>query len=188
MINWGIIGLGRMANRFASAMGEVKNSKLLGIASNNSGRLKDFGEQYNIENNFKFNNYDEILSCNEINSIYISTLNNTHADIVIKAAKAKKNILCEKPVTTNYLDTIKVFEEFNKSDVFFLEAIAYRTHPQTSFVIDKIIKGEKNGYEARVLQHEIDHLSGKVFVDYLSSLKRNMIIKRVQKLQKKGEI
>ena len=51
-----------------------------------------------------------------------------------------------------------------------------------------IIKAEKNGYEARILQHEIDHLSGKLFVDYLSSLKRNMIIKRVQKLQKMGEI
>ena len=49
---------------------------------------------------------------------------------------------------------------------------------------NKIIEEEKNGYEARVLQHEIDHLSGKLFVDYLSSLKRNMIIKRVQKLIK----
>ena len=39
-----------------------------------------------------------------------------------------------------------------------------------------------------ILQHEIDHLSGKLFVDYLSSLKRNMIIKRVQKLKKMGEI
>ena len=49
---------------------------------------------------------------------------------------------------------------------------------------NKIIKRKKNGYEARVLQHEIDHLSGKLFVDYLSSQKRNMIIKRVQKLKK----
>ena len=37
--------------------------------------------------------------------------------------------------------------------------------------------------EARILQHEIDHLSGKLFVDYLSSLKRNMLIKKVKKLQ-----
>ena len=53
---------------------------------------------------------------------------------------------------------------------------------------NQIIEEEKYGYEARVLQHEIDHLSGKLFVDYLSSLKRNMIIERVLKLQKKGEI
>ena len=50
------------------------------------------------------------------------------------------------------------------------------------------IQAEKDGYEARILQHEIDHLSGKLFVDYLSSLKRNMLIKRVKKLKKMGEI
>ena len=48
---------------------------------------------------------------------------------------------------------------------------------------EKIIKKEIDGFEARILQHEIDHLSGKLFVDYLSSLKRNMLIKRVKKLQ-----
>ena len=48
---------------------------------------------------------------------------------------------------------------------------------------EKNIKKEIDGYEARILQHEIDHLSGKLFVDYLSSLKRNIIIKKVKKLQ-----
>ena len=52
---------------------------------------------------------------------------------------------------------------------------------------EKIIE-KKNGFEARILQHEIDHLHGKLFVDYLSSLKRNILIKRVKKLQKMGEI
>mgnify|MGYP001319566075 CR=1 FL=1 len=49
---------------------------------------------------------------------------------------------------------------------------------------EKIIKKEVEGYEARILQHEIDHLSGKLFVDYLSSLKRNILVKKVKKLNK----
>jgi len=49
---------------------------------------------------------------------------------------------------------------------------------------EKLIKREIDGYEARILQHEIDHLSGKLFVDYLSSLKKNILIKKVKKLQK----
>ena len=49
---------------------------------------------------------------------------------------------------------------------------------------NKPIKKEVNGMESRILQHEIDHLSGKLFVDYLSSLKRNIMIKKVQKLLK----
>tara|TARA_Y100001970_G_scaffold54798_1_gene69483 strand:- start:1999 stop:2517 length:519 start_codon:yes stop_codon:yes gene_type:complete len=46
-----------------------------------------------------------------------------------------------------------------------------------------LIKKQVAGYEARILQHEIDHLSGKLFVDYLSSLKRNILIKKVKKFK-----
>ena len=52
MINWGIIGLGSMANRFASSISEVKNTKLLGIASTSFLRLKRFGDKYNIEKKY----------------------------------------------------------------------------------------------------------------------------------------
>ena len=46
---------------------------------------------------------------------------------------------------------------------------------------NKIIKKEVDGIESRILQHEIDHLSGKLFIDYISPLKRNIIIKKVKK-------
>ena len=49
---------------------------------------------------------------------------------------------------------------------------------------NKQITKEVTGVESRILQHEIDHLSGKLFVDYLSSLKRNIMIKKVQKFLK----
>ena len=53
---------------------------------------------------------------------------------------------------------------------------------------NKVVEEKKEGLEARILQHEIDHLYGKLFVDYLSSLKRNILIKKVNKLKKMGEI
>ena len=53
---------------------------------------------------------------------------------------------------------------------------------------NKVVEEKKEGLEARILQHEIDHLYGKLFVDYLSSLKRNILIKKVKKLKKMGEI
>tara|TARA_B100000575_G_scaffold288908_1_gene289744 strand:+ start:1421 stop:1939 length:519 start_codon:yes stop_codon:yes gene_type:complete len=49
---------------------------------------------------------------------------------------------------------------------------------------NEIIKKNLTGIESRILQHEIDHLSGKLFFDYLSSLKRNIMIKKVQKYLK----
>jgi peptide deformylase len=45
---------------------------------------------------------------------------------------------------------------------------------------------ETDGLLAVVLQHEIDHLNGVLFVDYLSSLKRNMMLRKVRKLKKPG--
>ena len=53
---------------------------------------------------------------------------------------------------------------------------------------NKVVEEKKEGLEARILQHEIDHLYGKLFVDYLSSLKRSILIKKVKKLKKMGEI
>ena len=43
---------------------------------------------------------------------------------------------------------------------------------------------EMDGLDATCVQHEIDHLNGVVFIDYLSKLKRNMIIKKVAKVTK----
>jgi len=47
---------------------------------------------------------------------------------------------------------------------------------------------EADGLLSHCVQHEIDHLNGVLFIDYLSSLKRNMMVKRVQKMKKQGVI
>ena len=58
-----------------------------------------------------------------------------------------------------------------------------------SFLNEKneIIKEKKNGFEARVLQHEIDHLEGKLFIDYLSKTKKDMILRKIKKQKKEKE-
>ena len=47
---------------------------------------------------------------------------------------------------------------------------------------------EAEGLVSHCVQHEIDHLNGTLFIDYLSSLKRNMILKKVEKLKKQNLI
>tara|TARA_B100001287_G_C22669388_1_gene524540 strand:- start:37 stop:552 length:516 start_codon:yes stop_codon:yes gene_type:complete len=49
---------------------------------------------------------------------------------------------------------------------------------------NKFITKEAEGVESRILQHEIDHLYGKLFIDYLSNLKKNIIIRKVKKYLK----
>ena len=45
---------------------------------------------------------------------------------------------------------------------------------------------EASGLLSHCVQHEIDHLNGVLFTDYLTSLKRNMMLKKVDKLKKQG--
>ena len=40
---------------------------------------------------------------------------------------------------------------------------------------------------ARALQHEVDHLNGVLFINHLSTLKRDLIRRKIKKLQKAGE-
>lgn len=50
----------------------------------------------------------------------------------------------------------------------------------------KTFSAQADGLMAVCIQHELDHLDGKVFVDYLSPLKRNMLLKRLQKQRKQA--
>ena len=89
MINWGILGLGRMGLTFANAIEETNNSKLVSIASKSGKKFK----------NFKNQSYEKLIQDKNIDAIYISTLNNTHVDLIKEIIKEKKKILCEKPVS-----------------------------------------------------------------------------------------
>lgn len=60
------------------------------------------------------------------------------------------------------------------------EHVRVRTHKLDG----TISEFEARGLEAVCIQHEMDHLEGKLFVDYLSSLKRNRIRNKLVKLQK----
>ena len=142
MINWGIIGLGNMANKFASAITEVENSKLISIASKSRSKLDLFAKNFKIEKENKFNNYADLIKSKKINAIYISTLNNTHIELILDCAKNDKKILCEKPIGLNLEQANIALAAIKKHNTTFYEAIAYRTHPQTKKLLELIDNDE----------------------------------------------
>ena len=130
MIKWGILGLGKMAEKFAEAIQEVENAKLVSIGSLSKHKAQLFGKKFNINEELRFNTYEELINCKDVDAVYIATLNNTHANLIIKSAVAGKNILCEKPMAITNKEANLVFKVLKSTNVFFLEAIAYRSHPQ----------------------------------------------------------
>ena len=71
-INWGIIGLGNIANTFANAFEYVENSQLLGISSKSLKNIKLFKERYKISDKYCFQNYEDLINRDEIDIIYIA--------------------------------------------------------------------------------------------------------------------
>ncbi len=148
-MNWGIIGLGNMAKKFAIAIKELRESTLIGASSKSFFRLIKFGLKNNIKFKYLFNNYEKILSCKEIQNIYIGTLNNSHFKIIDSCIKAGKNILCEKPFVVSDEEAEIIKDKLKNSNIFFLEAIAYRSHPQTQN-IKKLINDNQIGKVIRI--------------------------------------
>lgn len=143
-MNWGIIGMGYMAKKFANSFSNLNNTKLISIASKSLFKLKKYGDKFRISKQYRFNDYEKILLCDKIDNIYISTINNSHFEIINKAINFKKNILCEKPMVMNYDDAKEIINKLRKNNVFFMESIPYILHPLTDFLI-KLIKEKTVG-------------------------------------------
>ena len=143
-MNWGIIGLGKMGNQFAKSILDTNNSKLIAVSSKSKKKLDTFSNEFNINKKNLFLSYDDLISNKDVQAVYISTLNNTHLDLIHKAALKNKKILCEKPISMNLEETIKAREIIKKYKVKFFEAIAYRSHPQTKTIFE-LIKSNQFG-------------------------------------------
>ncbi len=139
-IKWGIIGPGSIANNFAEALQLSYSGKLIAIASKNSVRLEQFGDKFQIGENFRFNNYEDLLDNEDIDAVYIATPHVFHADLSIKAAGKGKHILCEKPGAVNFRQTLKVIEKVQETGVFYKEGFMYRCHPQIPKLLSIIKK------------------------------------------------
>ena len=142
MIKWGVIGTGHMANIFAESIQETDNAKLMAVSSRTKKSLEIFGDRFNIKENLRFISNEEICKSEDIDAIYISTLNNTHFDLIKLCAINKKNILCEKPFCLNLNEAKELQKIIIINKVMFFEAIAYLSHPQTSSILDLVNNDE----------------------------------------------
>ena len=85
IINWGIIGLGNIALQFAKAFKDSTNSKLKGISSTNLEKIKVFQKKFEINKEYCFNNYQDILNSNNIDIVYIALPNSMHKEWILKS-------------------------------------------------------------------------------------------------------
>ena len=147
-LSWGIIGTGNIARTFAKGLKGSKTGKLLGIASRSLTTAHSFGEEFDVP--VQYGNYEDLLANKDIQAVYIALPHPLHSEWAIRIANAGKHILCEKPLTMTYFETLETIEAARRNDVFLMEAYMYRCHPQTTRLVDLI--REKIIGDVRVIQ------------------------------------
>ena len=120
MTNWGIIGPGKIAHAFAKGLSVIENAQLKAVASTNLERAQSIAKEFDISQ--AYGNYDEMLSCEDNDVVYISTINTLHEDCIMKAFSYGKPVLCEKPLGTDPGMDEFLFAEAKKANLFLMEA------------------------------------------------------------------
>ena len=100
IVNLGVLGAGLFANStLLPILKNNKNFELIGIASSGGLHAQHSGKKIGFQ--YATSSEDEIINDPKINSIAILTRHDTHADLVVKALKAGKNVFVEKPLAIN---------------------------------------------------------------------------------------
>src|ERR1700730_4630262 len=97
MVHWGVVGLGRIADtEIAPAIAASPHGILHGVVSRDQGRADSFAERHHAVR--ALTDLGELLGDPDVDAVYIATPNALHADQVVAAAQAGKEVLCDKPL------------------------------------------------------------------------------------------
>ena len=126
-MNLGIVGAGMIVKDFLSFTHELPEIKLEAIVARNIENLKNLQNTYNIKQ--IYTDLDECLSSPSIDTIYVAVPNNLHYSVAKKALEAGKNVICEKPFTLDYHETVELFELAESKNLILIEAITNQYLP-----------------------------------------------------------
>lgn len=155
-LRWGILGTGSIARRFARALAESQTGRLAAAGSRTEEAVGKFLKEF--PGITAHASYEALLADENVDVIYICTPHPMHAQWAIKAAEAGKHILCEKPLTLNYAEAVRVIDAARAAGVFLMEAFMYRCHPQTARLVELIREGRIG--EVRLIQATFSFLAG----------------------------
>ncbi|MEY3896673.1 MAG: hypothetical protein RLZZ214_2193 [Verrucomicrobiota bacterium] len=124
-----LLGLGNYAtNNLAPAIKNARNARLAGIVTGSPEKIPTWREQYSIPegNVYDYTDFDQIVNNKDIDIVYVVTPTGLHPEFAIRALKAGKHVICEKPMAPTVEDCTRMIEaaQENKRTL----QIGYRLH------------------------------------------------------------
>jgi predicted dehydrogenase len=120
IINWAILGAGRIAHTFAKDFPLVHYANLLAVGSRDPGKALSFSMQYSIPRALS---YEELYVAEDIQAVYIATPHNFHFEQAKNCILNGKSVLCEKPITINDRQFSILSSLAREKRVFLMEAL-----------------------------------------------------------------
>ncbi|TDU39841.1 putative dehydrogenase [Gelidibacter sediminis] len=141
-IRWGIIGLGKIANKFAKDIQTINNCQLYAVASRHQEKATSFAKQYNATK--AYDSYETLAADPNVDAIYIATPHSYHKAHAIMCMTHNKAVLCEKPLALNLPDVEAMIAAAKANNVLFMEALWTYFLPHYQFVLNEL-KSDKYG-------------------------------------------
>ena len=141
-IRWGVLSTAKIGTeKVIPAMQLGKYCKFTSIASRQLEKAQAAARRLGIEK--AYGSYEELLADCDVDAVYLPLPNHLHVPWAIKALKAGKHVLCEKPIGLNAAEAqelLEVSRKFPRLKV--MEAFMYRHHPQWQWVKKRISEGK----------------------------------------------
>ncbi len=126
-LRWGVAGCGNITeNSFVPTINQLKKSSLTAVYSRNAERARFIASKTVAAT--PYNNFDKFLA-HDFDAVYIASENDLHYEQVIKAAKAGKHILCEKPLALNSQQAEEMIKVCKENNVLLAVNYVFRFHP-----------------------------------------------------------
>ena len=126
-VKWGIAGLGNIAKKFAADLIKNSESDLVAVASSNFNRAMKFKSSYGAKRAYK--SYSQLFEDEDVEVVYIASLNNHHKKMTFDALNSRKAVLCEKPLGLNTTEIKQMIAKAKNKNCFLMEGLWSRFNP-----------------------------------------------------------
>jgi predicted dehydrogenase len=138
-IRFGILGPGKIANRFASSFEHAQGGKVYAVASRDEVKANDFAKTYSIEK--VYTSYEDLINDPNVDVIYIATPHPFHYEQTLLCLRNGKPVICEKPLALNYRQANEMIQAARTENVFLMEAMWSRFFPATKKALELMQSG-----------------------------------------------
>jgi predicted dehydrogenase len=140
LVRWGILGTGKIARAFATALQGTPGAVLAGVGSRNLDNAQAFAREFGDPP--AYGSYEALCAAADIDLVYIGTPHSQHAPNALLALGAGKGVLCEKPFAMNRREAEQVVALARARKLFLMEAMWTRFMPAVAEVKRIVGSGE----------------------------------------------